>query len=255
LNGSSISASGAGVSVVGSLATITTAGDYSLSGTLKDGQIVVNVKGKGLVRLFLNGVDITSSNSAPIDILDAEKVIVILGENSKNTLTDGKTYVFDDAVAKEPNAALFSKADLTIFGSGALDYDTTFKMTGGFLVAAGSSGMAMAPSPASSQSSVLVYLTSTQPAGSLVHIQNSAGEDLLTFAPAKAYQSIVLTSPALVKGATYTVFTGGSSQGTLKDGLYQGGSYTPGAQAASFTLSGAVTTVGSGGMGQGGGRH
>ena len=136
--------------------------------------------------------------------------------------------------------------------NGALDYDAGFNMTGGFIVAAGSSGMAMTPN--NGQPSVLIYLTSTQPAGTLVHIQNNAGEDLLTFAPGVDYQSIAFSSPALAQDATYTVFTGGSSTGTVTDGLYQGGAYTAGTQVANFTSSGTVTTVGSGGrMGPGGG--
>jgi len=46
-------------------------------------------------------------------------------------------------------------------------------MTGGFLVAAGSSGMAEAPSESSSQYAVLLNLSSTQPVGTQIHIQTS----------------------------------------------------------------------------------
>jgi hypothetical protein len=131
--------------------------------------------------------------------------------------------------------------------NGALDYDAYFKMSGGFFVAAGSSGMAMAPGQNSSQSSVLVYLTNKQAAGTLFHIQNSAGEDILTFAPARDYQSVAFSSSGLVNGQSYTVSTGGSSTGTPKDGLYQGGNYSGGTQSADFSISSTVTTVGSGG--------
>ncbi|MEN6409417.1 MAG: dockerin type 1, partial [Anaerolineaceae bacterium] len=98
-----------------------------------------------------------------------------------------------------------------------------------------------------------VNLDSVQQAGSLVHIQNSAGEDVLTLSPTKAYQSIVFSSPELTNGTTYDVFTGGSSTGTEADGLYQDGSYTPGTQMTSLTISGMVTTTGNGGFGGGGG--
>lgn len=129
----------------------------------------------------------------------------------------------------------------------ALDYDSGFNLTGGLLVAAGSSGMAQAPGAASSQSSVLINLNTAQPAGTLVHIQNGAGETILAFAPAKEFQSIAFSSPELVSGETYTVSLGGSSTGTLVDGLYQGGTNTPGAEYASFTISGTVTMIGGGG--------
>jgi len=137
--------------------------------------------------------------------------------------------------------------------NGALDYDSGFKMTGGFVVAAGSAGMAMTPGSYSSVNSVLVYLTSSQPAGTLFHIQNSAGEDILTFAPSKDYQSIAFSSPKLVTGETYTISVGGSSTGTVTDGLYQGGTYSSGTEFETFTVSSVVTTVGTGGRGGPGG--
>jgi len=117
--------------------------------------------------------------------------------------------------------------------NGALDYDGGFKMTGGFVVAAGSAGMAQAPG--GSQYSVLVYLNAAQAAGALFHIQDSAGKDLLTFAPTKAYQSVAFSSPTLVKGATYEIYTGGKSSGTATDGLYQGGTYSGGTRQSNFT--------------------
>jgi len=132
--------------------------------------------------------------------------------------------------------------------NGALDYDAGFKMTGGFLVAAGSSGMAQAPGATSSQYAVLIYLNTTQPAGTLFHIQDSAGKDILTFAPTKAYQSVAFSSPELVRGATYEIYIGGKSSGKMTDSLYKGGTYTPGTRYASFTISNVVTTIGSGGM-------
>jgi hypothetical protein len=138
--------------------------------------------------------------------------------------------------------------------NGALDYDSGFKMAGGFVLAAGSSGMAMAPGSYSSVNSALIYLTSSQPAGTLFHIQNSAGEDILTFAPSKDYQSIAVASPKLVTGETYTISLGGNSTGTATDGLYQGGTYASGTEFDTFTVSNVVTTVGSGGRRGGPGR-
>jgi hypothetical protein len=523
LNGALITASANSAVVSGSKVTITSAGTYTLTGSLTDGQVIVNSTAKGTVRLVLNNVDIHSAASAPVYIMAADKVIIELADGSKNTLTDGNVYVFADKANEEPNAALFSKADLTIFGSGSLtvnanfrdgisskdgliiasgtitvnaaddgirgkdylvikdgkitvnakgdglksdneedatrgyisiekgtitltsggdainaqtdtvitggeftlkagggsakasttvstkgikgsvqvvieggtfnidaaddtlhsngsitinggkftlasaddgmhadqsltinngdinitksyegvestvltinngslrlvssddginganasesgsagmpggfgrpgaqasttytgkvhlymnggyvvvnalgdgvdvngaidmtggtllvsgptaqnngavDYDAYFKMTGGLLVAAGSSGMAMAPSTTSTQYGILVNFSATQAAGTLVHIQDSTGKDILTFAPAKPYQSLAFSSPALVKGGTYTVFTGGKSTGTVTDMLYQGGSYTAGTQAASLTISSILTSAG-----------
>lgn len=128
--------------------------------------------------------------------------------------------------------------------NGALDYDASFTLTGGYLVAAGSSGMAQAPGESSSQSAVLINFDSTQAAGTLVHIQTEAGEAILTFAPSKEYRSIAFSSAELTEGTTYQVYTGGSSTGTATDGLYQDGVYTGGASYTEFTVSGMVTRVG-----------
>ncbi len=136
--------------------------------------------------------------------------------------------------------------------NGALDYDAGFKLSAGYVVAVGSAGMAMVPDSSSTQNSVLIYLDSTQPAGTLFHIENSAGEDILTFVSTKTYQSIAFSSAELLLGETYTLYVGGSSSGTSVDGLYQGGTYTAGNSQGSFTISSSVTTVGSGGrMGPG----
>lgn len=131
--------------------------------------------------------------------------------------------------------------------NGALDYMGNFTVTGGYLVAVGSSGMAQAPGESSLQYSLLINFNSTLPAGTLIHIQDGAGTDILTFAPTKEYQSIAFSSPGLVAGATYTVYYGGSSSGVVDGGLYQGGTYTPGTPYTDFTVSSVVTRIGNAG--------
>ena len=537
LNGSSITVDGEGATVDGSTATITSAGTYSLSGSLADGQIIVDTDDQGVVRLVLDGVDIHSSTSAPINVTNAEEVVIVLSDNAENHVSDAESYALEDPDDDEPNAAIFSKDDLAIYGNGSLtidanyndgiaskdglviaggtitvtsvddgirgkdylivedghitvhaqgdglkadndqdatkgyilieggviditaggdaiqgqtdvmiadgeftltsgggsssrigddtsakgikagvnvnidggtftidcaddaihsnahivinggafvlasgddgmhadatltinggDFDITdsyegiesavitinggeihitswddginvsagndgsgtmlgpgaggamgpggrpgrgggpgqdwfaqsgdyylyvnggyvvidaagdgldvngsvemtngvvivngptmqmngaldhisFKITGGFLVAVGSSGMAEAPSESSTQYSLLLNLNGTLQAGVLFHIQSSEGREIVTFSPAKEYQSIAFSSPELGNGATYDVFYGGSSTGTVNDGLYQGGTYTAGTNLGSFTVSGMVTRLGSG---------
>jgi predicted small lipoprotein YifL len=130
--------------------------------------------------------------------------------------------------------------------NGALDCIGTFNISGGFLVAVGSAGMAETADASSTQHSLLLNLNGTLQAGTLFRIQSADGNDVLTFAPAKRYQSIAFSSPELANGATYDVYYGGSSTGTLEDGLYQGGAYTGGTLMGSFTISGMVTTLGTG---------
>ncbi len=516
LNGTSITVNGSGAIVDGSKVFITAAGAYSFSGSLTDGQIIVNTDDKNAVRLILNGVDIRCSTSAPVYIISAKKVLIVLADNTQNTITDGKSYILANPEENEPNAAIFSKADITFYGNasltvngnyndaisgkdgliiksgtytinsvddgirgkdylvikegkisvkatgdglksdndedaargyvliengeinvtaggdaisgetdvlisdghitltsgggssrtvaadasakaikalvntiiedgtfsinsaddalhsngnlavnggdftistaddaihadtslvinggnimiaksyegiesiaitinngnihitasddginaadgsegsgqgggpgqggmpvgnynlninggyivtnaigdgfdingsitmtggdviingpisnanGAIDYDRTFKLSGGFLIAAGSSGMAQAPGTTSTQYIVLMNFSSTIQAGTLFHIQSSAGEAILDFKPTKKYQSVAFSSSKLKKGSTYDVYTGGSSSGAATDGLYQSGAYTPGTKLTSFTVSGVVTRV------------
>lgn len=534
LNGDTIAVTGQGVTVEGSVATITAAGTYTLSGTLNDGQIVVDTDSEETVHLVLNGVTISSSTSAALNVANAAEVVILLADGSSNFLSDATTYIYPTAEDDEPNAALFSKADLTIFGNGALtvqgnsndgiaskdgliiasgtivvtavddgirgkdylvvkdgtftinaggdglkadneedtslgyisiasgrfditaggdaiqattdvlisdgqftlttgggsssfvdesssakgikaavnlniengtfainaaddalhsnasmvinngrftvatgddgfhadatleinngviditesyegiesaiitinggdiqvvssddginvaggndgattpngfgggpggspggrpgrgqdnfaatgnyflylnggtivvdaggdgldangsivmtdglvlvngpteqmngalDYDGGFAISGGTFVAVGSAGMAQAPDTSSSQNSLLLSLNGTLPAGSLIHIQSSSGEDVLTFAPTKQIQAIAFSSAELATGETYEVYYGGSTTGTAVDGLYEGGTYSGGTLYTSVMLSGTVTQVGGG---------
>ena len=125
----------------------------------------------------------------------------------------------------------------TVSMNGAIDYNGTFNMNGGFLVAVGSSGMAESPSDSSTLECLSLRYGSTQAAGTMVHIESESGVQILTFVPEKAYQSVVVCSSSLVAGTTYVVYSGGSSTGTLADGLYTGGTYTAGTELGSITLS------------------
>lgn len=121
LDGTTATFEGPGAVVVtDSTILIRSGGVYVLSGSLDDGQIVVEAEDKSTVRLVLNGVDIHSSTSAPIYVKDAENTIISLPEGTENTITDGTQYVYDDAEAEEPNSAIYSKDNLTINGEGKL---------------------------------------------------------------------------------------------------------------------------------------
>lgn len=116
----SASASGDGVTVDGSTVTITEPGTYRVSGTLDDGQVVVDSSADGVVRLVLDGADVTSSTGAAIDVQDAGQVSVVLADGSTNRLEDAAEYA-DTTSDNAANAALYSTADLAISGGGALD--------------------------------------------------------------------------------------------------------------------------------------
>lgn len=128
----------------------------------------------------------------------------------------------------------------------ALDH-VAFNITKGYLVAVGSAGMALPPGDLSAQYSVMLNFRTVNQAGTLICVRASNGTELFTFRPTRQYQSIVFSTPELSMGSTYDVYIGGSHTGTLKDGLYTGGTYTPGAKYTTFTITSKVTQIGSSG--------
>lgn len=134
--------------------------------------------------------------------------------------------------------------------NGAVDYLGNFDISGGLLVAVGSAGMAQAPSSTSTQYSVLYNFQNQQAAGSLLHISSTSGEEIVTFLPTKAYQSVLVSTPAIQNGMELGLHTGGSPSGTASNGLYADGVTNPGTQVASLVISSVVT--GSAGFGLGG---
>ncbi len=127
-------------------------------------------------------------------------------------------------------------------GDGSLDYDGTFDISGGILVAAGSSGMAQTPSDSSSQNVLNISLTS-QEANTLVNIQAENGMEILTFAPSKSYQSVIVSTPNIKSNENYYVSVGGSSIGDFKDGLYLNGKYSSGTKVGNGKISNIITNI------------
>lgn len=125
LNSDTATASGDGVTVNGSDVTISKEGTYILSGTLTDGQIIVEVTKEEKVQLVLNGVDITCNDSAAIYVKSADKVSITLAKDTVNKVTDGLSYTFAEG-EDEPNACIFSKDDLTINGEGTLQVTANY---------------------------------------------------------------------------------------------------------------------------------
>jgi hypothetical protein len=126
LNGTTASADSSSVDIEGSTVTITTEGTYSLSGTLTDGDVIVDAGDSDDVLLILDEADITNSDGAAIAFMKADEATVVLADGTTNRLADGATYTFPDAETDEPNATLFSTADLTLGGSGELIVEANY---------------------------------------------------------------------------------------------------------------------------------
>lgn len=118
LNGSTAEADSDSVQISGSTITITEEATYIISGTLDDGMIIVNAPDTAKLQLVFDGADINSETSAPLYILEADKVFVTLAEGTENTLSNGGTFTaIDDS---NIDSVIFSRQDLTLNGSGSL---------------------------------------------------------------------------------------------------------------------------------------
>ena len=119
---------GGGVTVKDQVITITNPGDYTFSGSLSDGRIVIDVS-EGTVHVTLNGVDITSSERDVIYSKDSAEVCVIAADGTDNTLVSGtEDFTADEddldedgTYKNKQKAVIFTKGNLTISGTGSLN--------------------------------------------------------------------------------------------------------------------------------------
>lgn len=105
--------------------TITAGGNYLLSGEKKDAMITVDV-GEDTVTLTLAGVTVQNQKGPALYIASAKKVTIVLQEGTQNLLSDGTSYTYTHG-ATPVDAALFSRADLTIGGKGSLTVQGNYK--------------------------------------------------------------------------------------------------------------------------------
>jgi hypothetical protein len=140
----------------------------------------------------------------------------------------------------------------TVNMEGALDYDGTFTLNGGVLIAVGSAGMPQAPSENSPMPNVSFTFNTVLAGGTAINIQSADGENILTFVPAKDFQNVIFSSPDLVIGETYTISYGGTPTGDEQHGLYWDGDYSGGEIFETFTVGIGTTYIGTmGGRGRG----
>ena len=127
-----------GVTVSDGVITITKAGNYRLSGTYS-GQVKVEAADSDMVRLILDNATITNSTGAAINVVEADEVVIYTASGSTNTVSDGSSY--SDTASGSPDAAIYSKSDLTLAGEGTLkvegNYEEGIHTTDGLVIASG----------------------------------------------------------------------------------------------------------------------
>lgn len=207
---------------------------------IKSGTIDVQSSYEGIegayVRIDGGKINIVSSddgiNAASDDESVKEYIIINGGEITVNASGDG---------VDSNGSVLMTGGTLIVYGStsggdGALDAETGIIVDGGTLVAASTLGMVETPSSNSSQYVVSYATNGSIVAGTVLSVKNSSGEEMLSFTAEKDCQSIIFSHFALKNGETYTISLDGET-------------------AATFTVEGTITTVGSaGGAGGPGGQ-
>ena len=116
-NGTTID--GRGATAEGNVITFTDEGVYVLSGSLSDGQLVVDTGKEDKIQLVFQGVSVTNDTSAALYVKQADKVFVTTGAGTDNSLqTTGE---FEDIDENEIDGAVFSKEDIIFNGEGSLN--------------------------------------------------------------------------------------------------------------------------------------
>ncbi|MBP5311805.1 MAG: carbohydrate-binding domain-containing protein [Clostridia bacterium] len=121
--------------ISGTVYTITGAGEYTASGKLEEGRIVIAAGENDEVTLILNDASISCSTGSAILASSASKVTVTAADGTYNVITDARTGD-PDAMASEDDetnddAAIYACCDLTVGGTGTLivngSYDNGIK--------------------------------------------------------------------------------------------------------------------------------
>ena len=127
-----------GVTVEDGTLTITKAGTYKLSGEYQ-GQIKVETADSDAVRLVFDNANITNSSGAALNVVNADEVILYSASGTTNTISDGADYTATGE--NDPDAVVYSKADLTIAGEGTLkvngNHEDGIHTSDGLVIASG----------------------------------------------------------------------------------------------------------------------
>ena len=190
----------------------------------------VNVVSKNDCIKATLGTDLTTDDGSSVNVKGATVLLSTekgdaLDSNGSITVTSGVLVIQGSQTSPDD----------------AISYRSSCLISGGVVTAAGATSLA--PSLASSQNSVSIRFSSILAPGTIINIQDTSGNSLLTYKVTKYAYSLVVSAPALTTATTYNVYTGGSTTGSGLNGYYPDGVYTAGTKRGSFTVSGKVTSV------------
>lgn len=252
LSGTTATADGEGVTISDNIVTITEGGTYVLSGEFT-GSIIITTPADDEVNLVLNGVDITADTNAAIYCSQASLLTLILEEGTENTVTDAADFTYTNTVDQEPDAAIFSKGDLTIQGTGSLTVNASYNngigtkddliiLNGNITVTAANHGLR-------GRDSVAIVDGTFDITAAADGIQSNNDEDTSkgwivltggTYTITAGNDAVQAETTLEVSGGIYSLTTGGGSETTPADTT---GSYKGLKAAAGITVSGGTFTI------------
>ncbi len=103
-------------SLSGKEINISAEGTYVLSGDITS--VTVNAADTAKIRIELDNAKINNPNGPAIYISKADKVFITAKENTENEISDGSGYTYSSDA--DADGAIFSRADLTVNGSGKI---------------------------------------------------------------------------------------------------------------------------------------
>lgn len=185
--------------------------------TINGGDIDVNASDDGLNAA--GGADSSGFGGFGTDSFGASDDIWI-------EINGGCTYILAGGDGADTNGNLtINGGELYIDGpsdngNAAIDYgeNSTATINGGTVVAVGSSGMLESFDSSSEQGIIMTAVTSGA-SGDEIMLMDSAGNELVSFTAAKAYDSVVISTEKLSEGETYTLVTGENEISIVMDEL------------------------------------
>lgn len=200
------------------LKTIINGGNINISTSYEgvEGEIVEINGGEISITSTDDGINAASSNEKIT--FDNKNTNANL-ENKNNQyikITGGKITVNANGDGVDSNGDIYVSGGETYVygptsnGNASLDYDGNAQITGGTFVAIGSSGMAQNFGTNSAQGSILLNTQSVQKG--TVTLKDNSGNEMLTLSPTKEFSSVVISSPEIKTGKSYTLICGSETK-------------------------------------------
>lgn len=135
--------------------------------------------------------------------------------NGSIVISGGNLYIKASGDGIDANGTLTISGGHTIVAgptqgdTATLDYDTSAVITGGTFIGTGASGMAQTFS--NSEQGVIAVSVGSQTAGTHITLTDSKGNELFSHTPELSFGVVILSSPELIKGETYSITVGEAS--------------------------------------------